>query len=852
MAAVIDNIVPFGRWGACSEDWDHFDLILGLTRDLMPVVSNARAIVSPNSSLKEIGKVPSLYNGARQVVGLPSWTSRETVPGEITRWSREGDLGICLQTRYVRGWDTDISDAAEAADVRAFVADRLGMVLPARVRGNSSKFLLPFAMVPDDFSAFPKRILKTRTGVIEMLGDGQQFIAVGTHPSGVRYTWECPGQRPGDLPNDIPYLDQDRVEDLWQSVVAAFGVAAPIIVGASRGVSAPRTGLVRDDVVDFLEANEMVHDIDAQGRVHIVCPFEDEHTSEGGGSATSYFPAGTGGYAQGHFSCLHAHCAERTDDDFIEKLGIVAAAFDVVTAADVIDTTEQLKSKQYREQFLTAQTEEEWRAVVDAIKFAGGVGGIDLDMVVGVALKRIKEINGAVVKKDAMRDALSPPRGAKAVRVGAARMETWCEPYVWCMLEDCFIDRHTQEKLTVQSFNAAHGRDVKGRWTTDEGFQLTASQVALQELQIDVVHRRMYLPWADPVFTMDGLQYLNRYRHGDIADAVMAADWTPENRRAVEMMQQHAVNLCGETSAAHLTKWMAYCVQNPGRKIRHSILIKGTEGDGKSLFGTVLELIMGSSNVGKVSPKVLNSDFNGWAEGHCVCVVEELRMVGHNRFDVANALKEYHTNDTVSIHRKGIDAYKVINTQNYMAFTNYGDAVPLTEGDRRYFVIFSRYVGAADLIAAGMGANYFDDLFGLIRDNVGALRGWLLGVDLTGFDQNGRAPDSDAKQAMIAAAGYDEDEEIQAIIERGAVGVSLDVVSTSHLTAALTMQGVDFEIPKGRGMAVVMSRLGYSRRAKTLSWRNADCRLWVRDIRLVSDRTKIVELLEKTLVSGLV
>jgi predicted P-loop ATPase len=77
----------------------------------------------------------------------------------------------------------------------------------------------------------------------------------------------------------------------------------------------------------------MIHAIDRDGRVHITCPFADEHTTEGGSSATTYFPAMTGGFEQGHFSCLHAHCSARHDDEFIQRLGIIEAQFNVIVAS---------------------------------------------------------------------------------------------------------------------------------------------------------------------------------------------------------------------------------------------------------------------------------------------------------------------------------------------------------------------------------------------------------------------------------------------------------------------------------------------------------------------------------------
>ena len=58
-------------YGATASDWTHFDLILGLTADLLPVVSNPKAPLSPRSHIKEVGKVPSRYNGERHVTGVP-------------------------------------------------------------------------------------------------------------------------------------------------------------------------------------------------------------------------------------------------------------------------------------------------------------------------------------------------------------------------------------------------------------------------------------------------------------------------------------------------------------------------------------------------------------------------------------------------------------------------------------------------------------------------------------------------------------------------------------------------------------------------------------------------------------
>lgn len=308
-----------GAFGATPEEWAHFADRLGLMVDLLPVVSNPNATVSPRSTMRDIGKTPSRYNNERQVVGLPSWTDNQTIDRDVARWQRDNDLGICLQTRQVRAIDIDIQDEALAQRVRDCVELTLGE-LPVRSRSNSSKCLYAFRLEGN----YTKRILRTEQGPIEFLATGQQFIAVGTHPSGVRYEWA------GGLPPEIPYITAAEFEALWAALADAFAISSTTRAAGVRPTAVRQASDADDEVLSFLERTGWVRAFDQQGRAHITCPFESEHTTEGADSATTYFPAGVGGFEQGHFRCLHAHCEHRTDGDFLEAIGYVADDFEVV------------------------------------------------------------------------------------------------------------------------------------------------------------------------------------------------------------------------------------------------------------------------------------------------------------------------------------------------------------------------------------------------------------------------------------------------------------------------------------------------------------------------------------------
>ena len=58
----------------------------------------------------------------------------------------------------------------------------------------------------------------------------------------------------------------------------------------------------------------------SDGGVDIHCPFEAQHTTQGGKGDCTYWPPNTGSFTCGHFKCLHSHCDKRRDDEFLAAL----------------------------------------------------------------------------------------------------------------------------------------------------------------------------------------------------------------------------------------------------------------------------------------------------------------------------------------------------------------------------------------------------------------------------------------------------------------------------------------------------------------------------------------------------
>ena len=313
------------RWGATPDEWSHFDLILGLGEDLLPVVSCPTAVISPDSKMRTLGKTPSLYNSKHHVVGIKDWPERRIGGRQIVAWSRESDYGICLQTRRVRAFDIDVPDVDKATAIAdAIETFAGGMAL--RWRQGSGKRLLAFEL-PGNHS---KRTLTVDGGVIEFLATGQQAVVIGEHfksdgtPSGSRYEWR------GGLPDEFRMLTGDQHESLMGMIEARFGLdGAEWSAGRDRIDRGADLEGVTDDVAIWLPENWTTYGL-VDGKLYLLCPFKAEHTGDSGETETCWLVAGSGGVGRGHFKCLHAHCAGRSDTDFLDAVGYRASGFDVV------------------------------------------------------------------------------------------------------------------------------------------------------------------------------------------------------------------------------------------------------------------------------------------------------------------------------------------------------------------------------------------------------------------------------------------------------------------------------------------------------------------------------------------
>ncbi len=309
------------RNGATLEEWVLWSETLGLYTELLPVVCNATSRISPKSKLSpgDLCRVPSVYNEVREVTGITEWTTLKPKSNTVQRWMTERDYGIGLQTRDLWAIDIDIDNASFVSKIMNAIKVVLSKDYPFRYRADSARRLI--LLKPE--APMKYRRFGTGEGAIEFLGLGKQCVIAGTHHRGTRYQWA------GPLAQGIPSITNEQVELLLALLREVCG--DDLDESEARGTE--RNALtIRGDPNDPVLQHLDIKSYGAEGEAYIVCPFASEHTKDSGETSTVYYTRGSRGYQQGHFKCLHAHCAGRTDDEFLDAIGFRTQGFSIIPA----------------------------------------------------------------------------------------------------------------------------------------------------------------------------------------------------------------------------------------------------------------------------------------------------------------------------------------------------------------------------------------------------------------------------------------------------------------------------------------------------------------------------------------
>ena len=325
------------------------------------------------------------------------------------------------------------------------------------------------------------------------------------------------------------------------------------------------------------------------------------------------------------------------------------------------------------------------------------------------------------------------------------RAPSWAKGFVWVAENENFYHVDNRTVLTSTGFAGTYNSELP----EFDGKPVNAASYIRDNNLIPKVARSMYYPAMPAIFEYAGVRHVNTYNNKYRAPIPKHPCRVEGAAEAVAAFEKHIALIFGGLGreAQIFCNFLAAATCDPPIKVRWAPLIIGSYGDGKSLFFNLVSNALGSSNTLNLNTALLSSTVDsgksGWAEGHSFGFIEELKLQGHNRFDVVNALKQYLSNDTIPVRNLYKESRDVPNTVNYMAVSNYLDCIPLENGERRWFP----WKSLLDLTK--LEPRYFVVLTDAIRDFTGEIILWLRNIALhPDFDVNGHAPMTSTKRQI--------------------------------------------------------------------------------------------------------
>ena len=131
--------------------------------------------------------------------------------------------------------------------------------------------------------------------------------------------------------------------------------------------------------------------------------------------------------------------------------------------------------------------------------------------------------------------------------------------------------------------------------------------------------------------------------------------------------------------------WFSHILQKPYKKTGVCVALQSKQGVGKTIVINLMGKIIGDKYFYTASSlKHILGDFNGDCEAKLLVNLNECTWGGNKSQE--GAFKEFITDDSVVINRKGVNTYKVENYANTIITTNAEWMVALSKDDRRYNV----------------------------------------------------------------------------------------------------------------------------------------------------------------------
>lgn len=234
-------------------------------------------------------------------------------------------------------------------------------------------------------------------------------------------------------------------------------------------------------------------------------------------------------------------------------------------------------------------------------------------------------------------------------------------------------------------------------------------------------------------------------------------DW----QQRCSLFVDHVEWLWGSDASPFLD-WLAHIEQHPGILPHFGwVHISREHGKGRNWISSVLTRVWAGYVAASLDLiPILEGGFNGRISRKLLAIVDEINEGGNASFKHAQKLRQIVTEEQRDINPKYGRQRVEYNSCRWLMFSNHTGALPLTEDDRRFWIVAHE--------GKPRGGAYYGRLYGALSDPqfVASVAEFLRQRDLSNFRPGERPPLNSAKAELIAFSQSEDDAALKTIAER--------------------------------------------------------------------------------------
>lgn len=238
----------------------------------------------------------------------------------------------------------------------------------------------------------------------------------------------------------------------------------------------------------------------------------------------------------------------------------------------------------------------------------------------------------------------------------------------------------------------------------------------------------------------------------------------------------HVEWLWGPDATAFLN-WLAHIEQHPGVLPHYGwVHISREHGKGRNWISSVLTRLWPGYVAASLDLiPILDGGFNGRISRKLMAIVDEINEGGTTSYRHAQKLRQIVTEEHRDINPKYGRQRVEYNSCRWLMFSNHTGALPLTEDDRRFWIVAHE--------GAPKAPDYYSGLYGALSDPlfIRSVAELLRTRDLSKFRPGERPPMNRAKAELIAFSQSDEDATLKVIVRNWPV----ELITGLEITRAL-------------------------------------------------------------------